>query len=245
VRAIESDDYDNLTISTFTRGYLRAYARLVDLDEEEVILLYNVRFSVNENDVSIGRHVDKDLTAKDLPVQLASYVIGIGMFVLISLWWINNSDEDGENLYSINPDDLMDSAAKTATNVVLVDVLEEKTASTEIDVSPINEVSESQVDALAESSDVHEAAITVAKAADVAVMNVSVAEASWIEIIDAEGDKLLYELLPAGAGKEIEGQLPFTVFLGYALGVEIRINGNRFNHAPFQRRNNTARFEIN
>ena len=109
---------------------------------------------------------------------------------------------------------------------------------------------ESEVEVPAEPGDINTVAVevttkTVAKATDVVVMNVSVAEASWVEIIDADGEKLLYELLLAGSGHELEGYLPFTVFLGYALGVEIRINGKRFNHAPFHRSNNTARFEIN
>ncbi len=40
VDAMETDDYENLPAAVFARGYLRSYARLLDLDEEAVIAHY-------------------------------------------------------------------------------------------------------------------------------------------------------------------------------------------------------------
>lgn len=40
IEAMETDDYTNLPAAVFIRGYLRSYARLLDLDEDAVIALY-------------------------------------------------------------------------------------------------------------------------------------------------------------------------------------------------------------
>jgi cytoskeleton protein RodZ len=41
IDAIENDDYRKLPGQIFVRGYLRAYARLLDLSEEEIIQAFN------------------------------------------------------------------------------------------------------------------------------------------------------------------------------------------------------------
>ncbi len=37
ITALENDDYDQLPGPTFAKGYMRAYARLMNLDEEEIV----------------------------------------------------------------------------------------------------------------------------------------------------------------------------------------------------------------
>ena len=44
VRAIESDAFDQLPGGLFTRGFLRAYAREVGLDPDEIVARYRAEF---------------------------------------------------------------------------------------------------------------------------------------------------------------------------------------------------------
>jgi len=48
---------------------------------------------------------------------------------------------------------------------------------------------------------------------------------SWIEIHDADGQRLEYDLLRAGQSRSYEGQAPFTVLIGRANAVSLSING--------------------
>ena len=67
---------------------------------------------------------------------------------------------------------------------------------------------------------------------------------TWADIVDAHGYQLLYSLLRPGIEYRLAGQAPFRVFLGNAPAVELILNQERFDHTPFHRRNNTARFSM-
>ncbi|WP_435100568.1 RodZ domain-containing protein [Arhodomonas sp. AD133] len=53
VQAIEDDDYDDLPPVTFTRGYLRSYARFVDVPEQEVLEAFD-RLGIHERQPPIA-----------------------------------------------------------------------------------------------------------------------------------------------------------------------------------------------
>ena len=44
IQALEADDFDNLPESTYIRGYLNNYARVVDLDAESLIKTYTEQY---------------------------------------------------------------------------------------------------------------------------------------------------------------------------------------------------------
>lgn len=76
------------------------------------------------------------------------------------------------------------------------------------------------------------------------VLVIKVSDESWAEVVDANGYQLLYYLLRPGMVRHLQGQAPFRVFLGNAPAVELSLNQERFDHAPFRRRNSTARFSV-
>ena len=57
-------------------------------------------------------------------------------------------------------------------------------------------------------------------------------EESWIEVKDATGKLLMAKLQPAGAELTLEGQAPFSVMLGNAVGTEVRYRGELVDSAP-------------
>ena len=67
---------------------------------------------------------------------------------------------------------------------------------------------------------------------------------SWVDITDAEGNKLAYGLINEGRELNLEGEPPFRVFLGYAPGVTLYYRGEQFDTSAFIRRNETARFRV-
>ena len=67
---------------------------------------------------------------------------------------------------------------------------------------------------------------------------------SWTEVYDANNARLLFDLVKSGSVRTLEGTAPFKVLLGNATAVQISINGQPFDHRPFSRGDNTARFTV-
>jgi len=63
---------------------------------------------------------------------------------------------------------------------------------------------------------------------------VSYTEDSWTDISDARGYKLIYKLGRGGSKITVSGVAPFRVFLGYAPGVSIILNGESVDMSPYQ-----------
>ncbi len=92
IEAMETDDYENLPAPVFTRGYLRSYARLLDLDEEAVIAHYPHR-----TDESITAEVVVVNPAEEWIRQHPFWVLGSGgtivliVIVVLTIWlWAND-----------------------------------------------------------------------------------------------------------------------------------------------------------
>ena len=88
VERIEADDYDNLPAPTFVRGYLRGYARMLNMDPEHIVDAYNL----NEfgppplvRDISKAREVK----STDFSFRLTTYLIITVVAVLVAIWWQN------------------------------------------------------------------------------------------------------------------------------------------------------------
>ncbi len=67
---------------------------------------------------------------------------------------------------------------------------------------------------------------------------------SWVDVRDASGTRLVYELGRKGTTRSLRAEAPLTVFLGYADGVEVRIEGQPWPVPDRVRRGNTARFTL-
>ena len=83
IRALEKDDYDDLPGATYVRGYLRAYARLLNLNEERIVLTVSLAGSeghaaVNQDTVSPEEHPGARITPRVVVALLAVVLVGAG-----------------------------------------------------------------------------------------------------------------------------------------------------------------------
>lgn len=56
-------------------------------------------------------------------------------------------------------------------------------------------------------------------------LSVELLEDSWVEIHDAEGNRLEYDLLRSGQTRSYEGQPPFSLLVGRSSAVKLQMNG--------------------
>ena len=75
-------------------------------------------------------------------------------------------------------------------------------------------------------------------------LNITVNATSWADIKDANGTRLIKDLLKQGQKYQFVGKKPFKIFLGNGFGVEISLNGKNQDFSNYIKSNNTARFEL-
>ncbi len=67
---------------------------------------------------------------------------------------------------------------------------------------------------------------------------------SWVSVIDAAENRLMYGVLTTGTPRKLQGLAPFNVVLGAAPGIEAKLNGSNVDFSSLIRKSNTARFVI-
>ncbi len=87
---IENDDYSKISSLIYARGYLRAYAKLVGLSEDEIVKKFNdlelheERAHANLDIIASPRtKLDKQHTY----VKLVNIAIAIVLVLLVVMWW--------------------------------------------------------------------------------------------------------------------------------------------------------------
>ena len=86
ILALESDDYEQLPAATFIRGYLRGYARLLDLPPEPIIQSFEQRDFAPPSLVA-DLSVRSQVRSGDFPFRLVTYVVVAALILLVVLWW--------------------------------------------------------------------------------------------------------------------------------------------------------------
>jgi cytoskeleton protein RodZ len=66
---------------------------------------------------------------------------------------------------------------------------------------------------------------------------------SWMDVRDAQDNRLLYQLVLAGQTVSAEGEAPLAVFLGNAAGVRAELNGQPYDFSA-SIRGEIARFNV-
>jgi cytoskeleton protein RodZ len=74
-------------------------------------------------------------------------------------------------------------------------------------------------------------------------VSLALAEASWVEVVAADGSRLEYGLLPAGTSKSWNSAQPLDVRIGNAEGAQVSIDGQRLPLDAY-RRANVAHFRV-
>lgn len=256
VRALEENDAEQLPPPAFVLGYLRNYARLVELPEQEIVEAYE-RAGANEPElVSYGR--DTQVRSSDLPVRLVTYILVIGLVGLLVMWWLSEGQQTDSpveqppeaQLVPGEEEPLGDAGLETpvepATPGTEPAQTAESGAQTETETATDAQTqapAEEEPAAGAQAQSPEEPVAPSVETPGVELRMIFTAD-SWVNISDASGRELAQGLIKQGRELTLDGRPPYRVFLGYAPGVTIYYRGEQFDHAAFVRGNETARFRV-
>ena len=260
IEALEQEKFSELSGDVFMRGYIRTYTKLLELDAEPLIAAYEKTKPAKPQAVAATvaqpRKKRRSMGVDPVVIWSTAAVVIISLGLLVS-WWTHESAEAPVQLAEVadkfedplpleeNVDDreaiadhqvgLGNVSPEIDTSLQTPSVISEPNSQPE---PPEQIVQRARVEELA-----IEAPLSGGNVDKVRII-VRYKEESWTEIFDARKRRLLHGLIQPGAVRIISGQAPLNVFLGNSPGVELEINGKPFDHSPYVRRNNTARFLI-
>jgi cytoskeleton protein RodZ len=257
VAKLESDDYEGLTEGVFLRGYLGSYARLVEVPVEEVASIAQAHSRpaplVATGTISRSRYLFDRYSVS------ATYLVLTAIIVVPAVWLATHGGLE-QNLARTTP---LDPPANVI--VPLHSGAPDAAGSNPAETAPTERaIASTATDGTAESTAAPPAPVEQApviasmtpfttapalppaeppKPADDAVgsgahtLQLKLSQASWVEILGTNGQRLEYGTLTAGSERSYRSDSPLSVRLGNVQGAEVRSDGKLIDLAPFQRGN--------
>ena len=239
VQQIEADELDSTLLATFVRGYLRAYARLVKLPEKQVLSAFEQQNGGTAEPAKPMRTFSNraEIQATENRFMWITYAMGFILVLMLVLWWWQTAEPAAESPSAQLVAEQLDRAA-TPTDAVAStgDIATEQstpaapTTGDNTDVEPeINAAvtAPELVDYSAvERTSERNSASSLALEADVITMAFS--DNCWIDVLDAEGNRIAYGTKEAGYTMTVNGKAPFVVTLGNPSVVKITLNNKPF-----------------
>lgn len=227
VKAIELDDFEALPGTTFTRGYIRLYAREVHLTASDLIAAFDDMISedvIAEEVVNSVSTLKKRATWGDSHISWVSYLVVAVILALAIAWWASK--------------DVIDGKFEGADHVTIVgsngQLIVETLDGDDIDQVYVEPKAKTVIDLTTKSDIKTNDAITtnnVNKPND--TLELVVAKDSlfmtftgdcWVRIGDFNNETIHVSLRKAGDVLTVKGVAPFHVKFGDATVVALKFN---------------------
>ncbi len=258
IASLEDDDSDKLPAPTYVRGYIRSYARIVHLDGNTLISLYDHEAAAPPEIIPDIRQ-DSQMNSHDRPVKAFTYLVTFIMALLLVAWLLQSnyssqlpvvSNDEAPAVLEDEPETVTDSPAElpeySAPAAELPPYYEGTAPAVSVPIEqPALVLDESGLinniglpdttNAIDTTPLPTEAAGTgeIENPANDSQINLKIIKESWVEIYDAGNNRLYLGLGRPGEEISLSGIPPFNVLLGYSPGVEVSYNGKAFDPSPY------------
>ena len=228
--AIEDDDAEEMPDTVFARGYVRSYAKLLNLDPEPLVA------SVSRT--ATGRvpaaRQSPTLTVARNPMLVAfAGLIGVVILLVVLIVWLL-VDEDADEGVANSPSSetaeeqqIAEAATPSAAEVVVPDIEPQVVAPIETR-APVEDAAVDD-DLLATATPGGYRRITPAGEAQ---LSIEFTADCWVEVRSVGNERLYSRLGTASRPIRLVGEAPFRVQLGYAPGATLRFNGESIPLVP-------------
>ncbi|MFA0545382.1 cytoskeleton protein RodZ [Vibrio splendidus] len=240
IQQIEENQFESDQVATFMRGYIRSYAKYVNLDEKVVLNALHHSGDAQHQEQEMLSFSRKTKTEKhNSRIMLLTWSIFAVIVGISSLWWWQNQQQDtlsqslantesSEELVveeSLDPEltslEVIEAEQNTETSPVAEnsDELTEVSSAEDSVIDPVEVIEEAP-----EAADVASVTAEPETVAPEAVVNELVMQFSadcWIQVKDASGKTLSTGIKKAGQTLNLSGTAPYKVILGAPEGVSM------------------------
>lgn len=232
VIALENNDFSVLPEPTITRGFIRNYARMLDLDAEPLLEVYR-GFSSPHQPRPLTIQSENILIPGNDKRSWMMYILASVLIVLLVAAWV---------IY-------VDYIPKKSTTEVAVPIaaeqesvtLQETTVDEALPVNPQAEVPSATEAPLAETA-VADAQSTIpastaipttlAASANAATIQLKASERSWVSITDRNNKNIFDKIMVSGVDETVQGEPPLQVVIGNAPNTTLIFNNQPVDLAP-------------
>jgi cytoskeleton protein RodZ len=280
LEAIEADNFSALPGATFVRGFVRNYARFLELDPEPLLRDLEASYPSSAGEVANLANEPQPRTELNEVTRFRTVWLGVvlvGVVVAGLSWWMvgakahrNEAAQEPPAENHLAPMLTEASGAAASAPVTSAPVAKApvqasapaasapaavagKPMAASVPAAAAKPIAAAAAQAkpapaavpakAAVAAQTASAPVAGAKAVGTASARIVAKGATWVEVNDANGQHLAYQLLPEGQEKTVSGTPPFKVKLGNATQVELYFNGKPVDFSS-KIKGTTARLEL-
>jgi cytoskeleton protein RodZ len=215
IESLEADRFAELGASVYVRGHLRRYADFVGEPGAELVSLYTSR-DVRPPPPDLTQVPQREHNAD--PRRLVTPVVGLACaaVLLLAIWWVLAGSGSGEEPSAV-PAAVVPAAESapaapppaSVAPVTTTPVIDSRATGPAAPAQPKSEAGPDTIPAPARETR----------------LKLDLTNDSWVEVYDARGDRLFYDVASAGSVQSVSGRGPLRVVLGNAAGVTVEVDG--------------------
>lgn len=231
VIALENNDFSVLPEATITRGFIRNYARMLDLDAEPLLEAYR-SFSSSIHPRPISIQSENILMPGNDKRSLMVYIIASVLIVLLVTAWVIYVDYIPKK--PIAEIAVPIATEQVVTNQQAIAVEEDSSANPTEEPSP-SEVATPEVAQPEAQSTVSTAPAIVETAlatANLATLQIKASDRSWVSITDRNNKNIFDKIMVSGVAETVKGEPPLQVVIGNAPNTTLIFNNQPVDLAP-------------
>lgn len=272
LESLEAERFDDLGAPVYAKGHLKRYSELTGENTQELLDLYTAATKVVLPDLTqlpkATHHADpRKLVLPSLVVLIAFVLIG-------TVWWVLQNFEAGPPVAPVAVETEPEAGSVGAEPIEVAPAVTTPTVSTPaVSPAPATTPPSARIAQPAPESGARRPVLTsgtragttagtassaritkttrlpAAAAGDAGGRSVNVtlkfATDSWVEVYDANGQRLFYDIGSANSSRALSGTPPLRVVLGNASAVSLNINGRAARVPASAMRDDGAQFTIN
>ena len=261
VRDIEEDKAPADLASTFLRGYIRSYARLVHIPEEELLPGLEKQAPLRAAKVAPMQSFSLGKRRKKRDGWLMTFT-WLVLFVVIGLsgaWWWQDHKAQQEEITTMADQSSAELNNNQSQSVPLdtsttTDQAMATTPTSPVDTTATNTQTpavtapapavDPQQNAVVPPSPTDQAGVTT-PAVDPNALVMNFTADCWLEVTDATGKKLFSGMQRKDGNLNLTGQAPYKLKIGAPAAVQIQYQGKPVDLSRFIRTNQVARLTLN
>ena len=249
IEQIENNQFEPDQVATFTRGYLRSYAKVVGIDESVVLAALDERLG-SQPQAQPMRSFSKKTNREKHDSRIMALTWGIVAIIVAisSVWWWQNQQK---NMVDIVEEEQLSFVSDTQVSPTVTELSMESVTAAENELNAEEQTPQvDQLEPLAATTDTQtiqtgENTATITSEASTAEnsdkanqaeektaaasivsanqMEMNFSDDCWIQVKDATGKILATGIKKAGQTLSVDGKKPYKIILGAPENVSITL----------------------